>query len=140
MHMACSYTYIYERLSVYSATYTYIVLYSSSLNLCSLVWLPLRGRFRRPSVLAVVLAVALAAVLAVGLAVVLAGASPCHAALALLDAAEIAGIRVLSLIEENTAAALQYGLDRTFENTTHHVLFYNMGANSVQVSVVAYSS
>ena len=34
---------------------------------------------------------------------------------AYLDAAEIAGLKVLSLIEENTAAALQYGLDRIFK-------------------------
>jgi hypoxia up-regulated 1 len=53
-----------------------------------------------------------------------------------LDAAEIAGLKVLSLIEENTAAALQYGLDRIFkEEKTHKMLVYNMGAASTQVSI-----
>jgi hypoxia up-regulated 1 len=59
---------------------------------------------------------------------------------AVLDAASMAGLKVLSLIDENTAAALQYGIDRTFENKTHHVLYYNLGSNSLQVSVVAYGS
>ena len=34
---------------------------------------------------------------------------------ALLAAAELADLRVLSLIEANTAAALQFGLDRKFD-------------------------
>ena len=55
---------------------------------------------------------------------------------AYLDAAEIAGLKVLSLIEENTAAALQYGLDRIFkEEKSHKMLVYNMGAASTQVSI-----
>jgi hypoxia up-regulated 1 len=59
---------------------------------------------------------------------------------AIIDAASIAGLKVLSLIEENTAAALQYGIDRKFENGTHNVLYYNMGSNSLQVSIVSYST
>jgi len=59
---------------------------------------------------------------------------------AVIDAAHMAGLKVLSLIDENTAAAVQYGIDRTFENKTHHVLYYNLGSNSLQVSVVAYGS
>uniref|UniRef100_A0A7S2UZJ9 Uncharacterized protein n=1 Tax=Fibrocapsa japonica TaxID=94617 RepID=A0A7S2UZJ9_9STRA len=58
---------------------------------------------------------------------------------ALLDAANIAGLKVLSLVEENTAAALQFGIDRIYENETN-VLFYNMGSTSTQVSIVTYSS
>merc|ERR1719506_3627220 len=58
----------------------------------------------------------------------------------IVDAASIAGLKVLSLIEENTAAALQYGIDRKFENGTHNVLYYNMGSNSLQVSIVSYSA
>ena len=55
---------------------------------------------------------------------------------AYLDAAEIAGLKVLSLIEENTAAALQYGLDRIFKDEkSHKMLVYNMGAASTQVSI-----
>jgi len=60
---------------------------------------------------------------------------------AYLDAAEIAGLKVLSLIEENTAAALQYGLDRIFkeEGKTHKMLVYNMGAASTQVSIFEFT-
>lgn len=53
-----------------------------------------------------------------------------HEKEALYTAAEIADLNVLSLIEENTAAALQYGIDRPNENGT--VLFFNMGAGSTQ--------
>ena len=64
-----------------------------------------------------------------------------HERTALYTAAEIADLRVLSLVEENTAAALHYGIDRahTYE-TPNTVVYYNMGANSVQVSIVTYSS
>ena len=62
-----------------------------------------------------------------------------HERAALLDAAEIADMRVLSLIDENTAAALQYSLDRVFEEP-QNVLFFNMGSQSTQVSIVQYSS
>ena len=58
---------------------------------------------------------------------------------AMRDAAEIAGLKVLSLIENNTAAALQYGISRIF-NKTHTMLVFNMGASSTQVSVFEYSS
>ncbi|DAZ96259.1 TPA: hypothetical protein N0F65_012562 [Lagenidium giganteum] len=58
---------------------------------------------------------------------------------AMLDAAELAGVRVLSLIDENTAAALQLGVHSTFEEPKK-VLFYNMGSTSLQVSVVEFSS
>lgn len=62
-----------------------------------------------------------------------------HERRALYTAAEIADLRILTLMEENTAAALHYGIDRVFENP-HTILYYNMGASSVQVSVVTYSS
>ena len=56
------------------------------------------------------------------------------------DAAHIAGLKVLSLIEENTAAALQYGISRIFPNETHTVLIYNMGASATQVSVFEFTT
>lgn len=62
-----------------------------------------------------------------------------HERAALFAAAEMADLNVLSLIEENTAAALHYGVDRVFEQP-ETVVFYNMGAASVQVTVVTYSS
>jgi hypoxia up-regulated 1 len=58
---------------------------------------------------------------------------------ALMAAAELADLRVLSLIEANTAAALQFGLDRKFDEP-RKVLFYNAGAESIQASVVEYST
>jgi hypoxia up-regulated 1 len=62
-----------------------------------------------------------------------------HERHAIQTAAEIAELNVLTLIEENTAAALHFGIDRVFE-TPHNVLFYNMGSGSVQVSVVTFSA
>lgn len=57
--------------------------------------------------------------------------------LALQDAAELANLNVLSLIDENTAAALHYGMDKTFD-TEQLILFYNMGGSSLQVSLVRF--
>ena len=62
-----------------------------------------------------------------------------HERAAVYTAAEIADLNILTLIEENTAAALHYGIDRVFE-TPYNVLFYNMGAGSTQVHIVSYSS
>jgi hypoxia up-regulated 1 len=60
---------------------------------------------------------------------------------ALLDAAEIAGISVLSLVNENTAAAIQYGIDRKpVANETHRAIFYNMGSTSTKVSLAEFTS
>ncbi len=53
--------------------------------------------------------------------------------LAILDAASLVDLHVLGLIDENTAMHLQYGTSRVYENTTHRMLVYNMGATSTQV-------
>jgi len=58
---------------------------------------------------------------------------------ALYTAAHIADLKVLSLVEENTAAALHYSMDNTFDRPTN-ILYYNMGAGSVQVTIVSYST
>jgi hypoxia up-regulated 1 len=83
--------------------------------------------------------------------------------LALLDAAQLAQLNVLQLVEETTAAALQYATDKTFvgvgggttakratnetksDDTNNNsgeelVLFYNMGATAVQVALVRFES
>lgn len=60
---------------------------------------------------------------------------------AMLKAAEIAGIKVLQLINSYTAAALNYGIFRTKsfnETTPMYMMFYDMGAYGTQVSVVSY--
>jgi len=56
---------------------------------------------------------------------------------ALLDAAELGGFKVLGLIDENTAAALNFGMDKTFDEPKIY-LFYNLGASSLQVSIVKF--
>lgn len=59
---------------------------------------------------------------------------------AIIDAADSVGFLVLSLIDENTAAALQYGLDRLFENQTHMALIYNMGSTGTEVTLAEYTT
>ena len=60
--------------------------------------------------------------------------------LALLDAAALADLNVLGLVEENTAAAIHYGIDRVTENGTHTLMLYNMGVASTQVSIFEYDA
>ena len=62
-----------------------------------------------------------------------------HERKAIVDAAEISGMKVLATIDENAAAALHYGLDRVHDEPKT-VLIYNMGSNAAQASVHRYSS
>jgi hypoxia up-regulated 1 len=62
-----------------------------------------------------------------------------HERRALLDAAALADLNVLALIDENTAAGLHYGIDRV-EEVPQNILFYNMGASALQVSVMQFYS
>jgi len=62
-----------------------------------------------------------------------------HERRALLDAAKLADLNVLALIDETTAAGLHFGIDRIDEKP-QNVLFYNMGASAVQVSIIQYHS
>mmetsp|Transcript_31659 Transcript_31659/g.46706 ORF Transcript_31659/g.46706 Transcript_31659/m.46706 type:complete len:926 (-) Transcript_31659:2784-5561(-) len=62
-----------------------------------------------------------------------------HERRALLDAAELADLNVLALIDETTAAALHYGMDKIMEDPKI-LIFYNLGASSLQVSVVRFLS
>lgn len=57
---------------------------------------------------------------------------------ALLDAAALADMNVLTLIDENTAAALHYAMDKNFEEKEQLLLFYNLGASALQVSVIRF--
>jgi hypoxia up-regulated 1 len=60
---------------------------------------------------------------------------------ALLDAAEMAGLNVLSLLHENTAAAIHYGIDMKFTvDHDEHVVLYNMGSRTTEVSHLHYTS
>lgn len=61
---------------------------------------------------------------------------------ALLQAADLAGIKVLQLINDYTAVALNYGIFRSKEinDTAHYVMFYDMGASSTTATVVSYQN
>lgn len=58
----------------------------------------------------------------------------------LLQAAKLAGVNVLSLVNEHSGAALQYGIDKDFSNGSRHVIFYAMGASSTYVALVHFSA
>lgn len=59
---------------------------------------------------------------------------------ALLQAAELAGMSVMSLITDTGASSIQYGLDRTFENTndTTHVCIVDVGASGTELSYIQF--
>ena len=62
---------------------------------------------------------------------------------AILDAAELVGLNVLSLLPDHTAIALKYGIDGNVEVTVdqkRNVLFYDMGAASTKVSLVTFGA
>lgn len=61
---------------------------------------------------------------------------------ALAQAADLAGIKVLQLINDYTAIALNYGIFRSKEinDTAHYVMFYDMGASSTTATVVSYQN
>uniref|UniRef100_A0A6N2JZE2 Heat shock 70 kDa protein 17 n=1 Tax=Salix viminalis TaxID=40686 RepID=A0A6N2JZE2_SALVM len=58
----------------------------------------------------------------------------------LVQAAQLAGINVLSLINEHSGAALQYGIDKDFSNGSRYVVFYDMGASSSYAALVYFSA
>lgn len=55
-------------------------------------------------------------------------------------AVQIAELNLLSLIYENSAAALFYGLERNDANKTHIALFYNIGSSKIQVTLAQYTA
>ncbi|KAI0488555.1 hypothetical protein KFK09_028391 [Dendrobium nobile] len=57
-----------------------------------------------------------------------------------LQAAQLAGINVLSLIHEHSGAALQYGIDKDFSNESRHVIFYDMGSRNTYAALVYFSA
>ncbi|XP_020596577.1 heat shock 70 kDa protein 17 [Phalaenopsis equestris] len=57
-----------------------------------------------------------------------------------LQAAQLAGINVLSLINEHSGAALQYGIDKDFSNNSGHVIFYDMGSRNTYAALVYFSA
>mmetsp|Transcript_582 Transcript_582/g.813 ORF Transcript_582/g.813 Transcript_582/m.813 type:complete len:936 (+) Transcript_582:121-2928(+) len=60
-----------------------------------------------------------------------------HERMAMNDAVELSALSSLLFVDENTAAALQYSIDRPY-NESFTVLFFNMGSASTQASIVTY--
>ncbi|CAI0374512.1 unnamed protein product [Linum tenue] len=58
----------------------------------------------------------------------------------LIQAAQLAGMNVLTLINEHSGAALQYGIDKDFSNGSRYVIFYDMGSSSTYAALVYYSA
>ena len=57
-----------------------------------------------------------------------------------LDAAEIAGLHVISLVHENVAAATMFAIDRLDDEKALNVLFYNMGGIDTEVTIAKFST
>ncbi|KAG7928992.1 hypothetical protein KL925_001173 [Ogataea polymorpha] len=57
---------------------------------------------------------------------------------ALVDAAEIAGLNVVALIDDGIAVALNYASTRDFEQKQYHVI-YDVGAGSTKATLVSFS-
>ena len=53
---------------------------------------------------------------------------------------KLAGVNPLAFIHDNTAAALYHGIRRLDNETTHRVIFYNMGSSATTVSLVEYDA
>lgn len=58
----------------------------------------------------------------------------------MLDAAELAGIRVIQLVHENVAAAAMLGVDRLDNEKARTIMFYNMGGKDTEVTVARFSA
>ncbi|KAM9455464.1 hypoxia up-regulated protein 1 isoform 1-T2 [Clarias gariepinus] len=61
---------------------------------------------------------------------------------AVLQAAQMAGLKVLQLINDNTAVALNYGLFRRkdINSTAQNIMFYDMGSGSTTATIVTYQT
>ncbi|XP_072231811.1 hypoxia up-regulated protein 1 isoform X2 [Leuresthes tenuis] len=61
---------------------------------------------------------------------------------AVLHAAQMAGLKVLQLINDNTAVALNYGVFRRkdIDSTAKNVMFYDMGSGSTTATIVTYQT
>lgn len=56
------------------------------------------------------------------------------------DAADLANLKVLQLVHENTAAAVMFGIDNKLEEEEKRtVMLFNMGAMDTEVTIAKYS-
>merc|ERR1712086_1012971 len=53
------------------------------------------------------------------------------------DAGAIAGLNVLRIINEPTAAAIAYGLDQSKDSTEKHILIYDLGGGTFDVTLLS---
>ncbi|GAA5966979.1 hypothetical protein JCM3765_004420 [Sporobolomyces pararoseus] len=58
----------------------------------------------------------------------------------ILDAAEIAGLRIVGLINDGTAVGVNYAMTRTFPPQESYHLIYDLGSGSLKVSLVSFKS
>jgi hypoxia up-regulated 1 len=58
---------------------------------------------------------------------------------AVADAVEVAGLRLLALINDGTAVAVNYAMTRTFAKPEYHVI-YDAGASAIRASVVEFTT
>ncbi|GAA6060896.1 hypothetical protein JCM10212_000179 [Sporobolomyces blumeae] len=59
---------------------------------------------------------------------------------AVLDAADVAGLRVVGLVNDGTAVAVNYAMTRTFPATPSYHLIYDLGSGSLRASLVSFKS
>ncbi|KAI8619321.1 Hsp70 protein-domain-containing protein [Chytriomyces sp. MP71] len=62
-----------------------------------------------------------------------------HERQAILDAAEMAGLRVMQLMNDGTAVALNYVMTRTITDPQYHV-FFDMGAGSTRATLARFTA
>lgn len=60
--------------------------------------------------------------------------------LAVMDAVELSGMSLLSLLHTHAAAALQYGIERDFTGKTENVILYDVSSTDVVAALVRYSA
>uniref|UniRef100_A0A383VU00 Uncharacterized protein n=1 Tax=Tetradesmus obliquus TaxID=3088 RepID=A0A383VU00_TETOB len=58
---------------------------------------------------------------------------------AVIDAASLAGLNVLGLVNGHAAAALQFGIERDFAKKEQTVILYDIGSGSTEAALVKYS-
>lgn len=63
-----------------------------------------------------------------------------HERQALEDAVEIAGLKLLAMIHDGTAVAVNYALTRAFGEEKEYHIIYDAGATSITATVVSFSS
>ncbi|GAA6014558.1 hypothetical protein JCM10207_001644 [Rhodosporidiobolus poonsookiae] len=59
---------------------------------------------------------------------------------AVIDAAEVAGLKVVGLVNDGAAAAVNYAMARTFPPGPSYHLIYDLGSGSLRVTVVSFKS